>query len=68
MLYDKNGDIFSIGDFVVCDDPLGPFPAGMELRVQVTGFHRVLTVAMIPLDPEFAATLTIVRRGDGSAV
>lgn len=67
MFHDKNGNIICIGDTVVCDEHLGPFPAGSELKV-VAGPRRVLLVAAIRLDAEFATSLEILRRGDGSVV
>lgn len=67
MFHDKNGNIICIGDKVVCDDDLGPLPAGSELTV-VAGPRRVLLVAAIRLDADFASSLEILRRGDGSAV
>lgn len=65
MFYDKNGNMFCIGDYVVCEENIGTYPAGIELRVHPVGFRRVLAVAMIPLDMSFASKLTIVRRADG---
>lgn len=68
MFYDRNGNMFSIGDYVVCEEDIGPHPAGIELRVNSVGHKRVLAIALIPLDLMDSSKLTIVRRADGYAV